>query len=83
MSEMDLLRPLGEVVIDADVYEILEAGIEHYHVIRRSDRCRIGAFRGSPTSMWLLEPEGVPLDLLRCIVRSAIIDGVLVDMPTD
>ena len=35
--------------------------------------------------MWLLEVESddVMLDLLRSVVRSAIVDGVIVDMPTD
>jgi hypothetical protein len=84
--DVERLRSLGEVEIEADVYDILEAGIEHYQVVRRSDGCRVGTFRGSPTSMWLLEPdenEAVTLDLLRSIVRSAIVDGVIVDMPTD
>jgi hypothetical protein len=83
--EMESLRPLGVVEIDDDAYDIFEVAIEHYHVIRRSDGCRIGSFRGSPTSMWLLEVESddVMLDLLRSVVRSAIVDGVIVDMPTD
>jgi hypothetical protein len=80
---MEELRPLGEVEVEEEIYEIVEVGIEHYHVFRRSDRLRIGAFRGSPMSLWLLEPEAVPLDVLRSIVRSAIVDGVIVDMPTD
>jgi hypothetical protein len=82
-GETEEVRPLGEVEIDDDVYLIVEIGIEHYHVFRSSDRLRIGTFRGSPTSMWLLEPETVPLEVLRAIVRSAIVDGVIVDMPTD
>jgi hypothetical protein len=81
--ETNRLEPLGEIEIDEVVYEIFEVGIEHFHVVRRSDRIRVGIFRGSPTSMWLLEPESVSLDLLRNIVRSAIVDGVIVDMPTD
>jgi hypothetical protein len=83
MNGTDPLRPLGLVEIDSEIYEILEVGIERYQVVRRSDGRPIGAFRGSPTSMWLLEPEGVTLELLRSIVRSAIVDGVIVDMPTD
>jgi hypothetical protein len=81
--ETERLRSLGVVEIEADVYDINEVSIEHYEVVRRSDGCRIGTFRGSPTSMWLLEPEDVAIELLRAIVRSAIVDGVIVDMPTD
>jgi hypothetical protein len=83
MSDEGPLRPLGRVEIDSDEYEILEVGIQHYRVVRIGDGRPVGVFRGSPTSMWLLEPEGVTLDFLRSIVLSAIDDGVLVDMPTD
>src|SRR3954467_10998258 len=59
---LEELRTLGHVEIDDEVYEIFEIGIEHYRVVRGSDRMLIGTFRGSPTSMWLLEPETVSLD---------------------
>jgi hypothetical protein len=75
--------PLGEVDVDGTVYLIFASGIERYHVVRRSDGHRIGGFRGSPNSMWLLEPSEVDIDFLRRIVRTAIVEGVLGDTPTD
>jgi hypothetical protein len=83
MSETEPLRPLGEVEIEEEIYEILEIAIEHYQVVRKSDARPVGVFRGTQSSMWLLEPQGVTLDLLRAIVRSAIVDGVIVEVPTD
>ena len=73
----------GEIELDAIGYLILEMDATRYVVVRRTDGRRIGGFRGSPTSMWLLEADAVELDLLRAVVQSAIADGVLIDMPTD
>jgi hypothetical protein len=74
---------LGEVEVNDVHYAIVELDAYHYQVVRPSDGRRVGRFRGSPTSMWLLEPDDVELDLLRAIVRSAIAEGIVTDVPTD
>jgi hypothetical protein len=74
---------LGEIEVDAIFYVIVDAGADRYHVVRRTDGLRVGRFRGSPSSMWLLEPETVELDLLRAIVHCAIAEGLIEDPPND
>ena len=76
-------EPIGVVEVDAVLYVIVETISDHYQVLRLHDKRRVGAFRGSPTSMWLLEPENVEIDLLHAIVQSAIAEGLLVDIPSD
>jgi hypothetical protein len=74
---------LGQVEVDGDLYVIFESGIEHYRIVRSADGHCVGGFRGSPSSMWLLEPEEASLDVVRSIVESAIVDGIIVDTPSD
>jgi hypothetical protein len=74
---------LGQVEVDGDLYLIFEADIEHYRIVRSADGHCVGRFRGSPTSMWLLEPDEVSLDVVRSIVESAIVDGIIIDTPSD
>jgi hypothetical protein len=74
---------LGEVEVSGVVYRIEQSGLNQREVIRRSDGRRVGTLRGSPTTMWRLEAEGFDNELLRSIVRAAVEDGVLVDLPTD
>jgi hypothetical protein len=74
---------VGKVEVEADEYIIVSLDAEHYQVVRSKDDQPVGRFRGTPTLMWLLEPESIEIDLLRCIVRSAIIEGLVVDMATD
>jgi hypothetical protein len=74
---------LGEVEVSGVVYRIEQSGLNQREVIRRSDGCRVGTLRGSPTTMWRLEAERIDNELLRSIVRAAVEDGVLVDLLTD
>jgi hypothetical protein len=79
-SERDVL---GQVEVDGATYGLQRAGIAAFEIVRCSDGRPIGRLRGSPTLMWLLEADGVDAELLRDIVRSAIQEGLLVDLPTD
>jgi hypothetical protein len=74
---------LGRVKALGDVYSIVQAGIGSREVIRESDGRLVGRLRGSPTTMWFLEPVAIELDDLRSIVRCAIVEGILTDMPAD
>jgi hypothetical protein len=76
---------LGDVEVEVEgiVYRIHQLGANQREVIRRSDNRRVGTLRGSPSSMWLLEPEEIDDALLRTIVRTAIEEGLFGDLPTD
>jgi hypothetical protein len=74
---------VGEVEVDGVSYRIQRASGNAREVIRCSDGRSVGRLRGSPSSMWLLEATAIDNELLRSIVRSAIQDGLLVDLPTD
>ena len=73
----------GEVEVNGVSYGIRQASSNEREVIRRSDGRRVGTLRGSPSSMWKLEPEAIDEELLREVVRTAIEEGLLVDLPTD
>jgi hypothetical protein len=64
-------------------YRIQRAGGNTREVVRCSDGRSVGELGGSPSSMWLLEATGIDDELLRAIVRSAMQDGLLLDLPTD
>ena len=74
---------LGEVEVSGFIYRIHRSGISEREVVRCVDGRCIGRFRGSPSSMWLLEAEGAEEELLHLIVQSAIEEGFLADLPTD
>jgi hypothetical protein len=74
---------LGEVEAEGVTYFIHQVGGNTWQVVRRDDRRRVGTLRGSPSLMWRLEAEDIDHDLLRSIVRLAIEDGLLKDLPTD
>jgi hypothetical protein len=73
----------GEVQVAGVAYCIRPSGTNEREVVRCSDGRRIGRLRGSPSSMWLLEADRVDEELLRIIVRTAIEEGMLVDLPSD
>src|SRR5689334_1151613 len=74
---------LGDIAVDGDVYRIEQASGTERHVVRCVDGRRVGRLRGSPALMWLLEAELIDVELLRSIVRAAIEQGLLTDLPTD
>jgi len=76
-------RLLGEVEASGEIYWVVERTAQVHEVVRRADRQRVGKFCGSPALMWRLEPETIDVDRLRGIVRAAIVDGLIADLPTD
>ena len=79
-SEGDVL---GDVEVDGIAYVIHKAAGNQREVVRRSDGRRVGTLRGSPSLGWRLEAEEGDGSLLRAIVRAAMQEGLLVDLPTD
>jgi hypothetical protein len=77
------MRVLGEVMVEGVSYRIDELHLDEYEVRCCSDGRRAGKMRGSPTLMWLLEAEAVEQELLHEILRTAIEEGVILDLPTD
>jgi len=74
---------LGHIEADGVLYRFEEPAADEYDVFRCEDGRRVGRVRGSPSSLWLLEAELIDAELLQLIVRSAIEQGFLPDLPSD